>query len=90
MLFRSVHSWSGVGLLIGLGGSGLGLQGGGRCFGAVTGYMTAFAAEEAKVAVHLSLSLLLGQLAVFSEFGREVELIAVGRAGRWSSGVVGG
>ena len=52
--------------------------------------MTAFAAEEAKVAVHLLLLLLLGQLAIFSEFGREVRLIAVGRAGGWSSGVVGG
>ena len=52
--------------------------------------MTAFAAEEAKVAVHSSLSLLLGQLAVFSKFGREVGLIAVGRAGGWSSRVVGG
>ena len=52
--------------------------------------MTAFAAEEAKVVVHSSLSLLLGQLAVLSEFGREVGLVAVGRAGRWSSGVVGG
>ena len=51
--------------------------------------MTAFATEEAKVVVHLSLSLLLGQLAVLSEFGREVGLVAVGRAGGWSSGVVG-
>ena len=50
--------------------------------------MTAFAAEEAKVVVHSSLSLLLGQLAILSEFGREVGLVAVGRAGRWSSGVV--
>ena len=47
-----------------------------------------FAAEEAKVAVHLSLSLLLGQLAILSEFRREVELVAVGRAGGWSFGVV--
>ena len=45
------------------------------------GYVTTVAAEEAKVAVHLSLSLLLGQLAVFSEFRREVGLVAVGRAG---------
>ena len=67
---------------------GLGLRGGGHCFGAVTGYVTAFATEEAKVVVHLSLSLLLGQLAVLSEFGREVGFVAVGRAGRWSSGVV--
>ena len=52
--------------------------------------MTAFAAEEAKVVVHSSLSLLLGQLAVLSEFRREVGLVAVGRAGRWSSRVVGG
>ena len=43
--------------------------------------MTAFAAEEAKVAVHSTLSLLLGQLAVFSEFGREVGFIAVERVG---------
>ena len=59
-------------------------------FGAVTGYVTAFAAEEAKVVVHSSLSLLLGQLAILSKFGREVGLAAVGRAGGWSSGVVGG
>ena len=51
--------------------------------------MTTFAAEEAKVVVHSSLSLLLGQLAVLSEFGREVGLVAIGRAGGWSSGVVG-
>ena len=50
--------------------------------------MTAFAAEEAKVAAHLLLSLLLGQLAVLSEFRGEVGLVVVGRAGRWSSGVV--
>ena len=50
--------------------------------------MTAFAAEEAKVVVHSSLPLLLGQLAVLSEFGREVGFVAVGRAGGWSSGVV--
>ena len=50
--------------------------------------MTAFAAEEAKVVVHSLLLLLLGQLAVLSEFGREVRLVAVGRAGRWSSGVI--
>ena len=51
--------------------------------------MTSFATEEAKIAIHLSLSLLLGQLAVFSEFRREVGLVAVGRAGGWSTGVVG-
>ena len=50
--------------------------------------MTAFATEEAKVAVHSLLSLLLGQLAVLSEFRREVRLVAVGRADRGSSGVV--
>ena len=50
--------------------------------------MTAFAAEEAKVAIHSLLSLLLGQLAIFSEFRRKVGLVAVGRAGRWLSGVV--
>ena len=49
--------------------------------------MTAFAVEEAKVAVYLLLLLLLGQLAVFSEFRRKVGLVAVGRAGRWSSGL---
>ena len=53
------------------------------------GYMTTFAAEEAKVAVHLSLLLLLGQLAILSEFREEVGLVAVGRAGGWLSGVVG-
>ena len=52
------------------------------------GYVTAFAAEEAKVAVHSLLSLLLSQLAVLSKFGREVRLVAVGRAGGWSSRVV--
>ena len=52
--------------------------------------MTTFAAEEAKVAVHSSLSLLLSQLAILSEFRGEVGLVAVGRAGRWLSGVVGG
>ena len=52
--------------------------------------MTIFATEEAKVAIHWSLSLLLGQLAILSEFGREVRLVAVGRAGGWSSRVVGG
>ena len=52
------------------------------------GYMTAFAAEEAKVVVHSSLSLLLGQLAILSEFGGEVVLVAVQRAGGWSSRVV--
>ena len=51
--------------------------------------MTAFAAEEAKVVVHSSLSLLLGQLAVLSEFGREVGHVTIGRAGGWSSRVVG-
>ena len=35
------------------------------------------------------LSLLLGQLAILSKFGREVRLIA-GGAGRWLSRVVGG
>ena len=52
------------------------------------GYMTTFAAEEAKVVVHSSFSLLLGQLAVLSEFRGEVGLVAVGRAGGGSSGVV--
>ena len=52
------------------------------------GYVTAFAAEKANVAVHSSLSLLLCQLAVLSKFRGEVRLVAVGRAGRWSSGVV--
>ena len=52
------------------------------------GYMTTFATEEAKVAVHSSLSLLLGQLAILSKFRREVGLVAVERAGRWSSRVV--
>ena len=55
-----VHSRSGVRLLVGLGGSGLGLQGRGHGFPAVMGYMTAFAAKEAKFVVHSSLSLLLG------------------------------
>ena len=50
-------------------------------------YVSAFATEEANV-VHSSLSLLLGQLAILSEFGREVRLVAGGD--RWSSGVVGG
>ena len=50
--------------------------------------MTAFAAEEAKVVVHSSLLLLLGQLAVLFEFRGEVGLVAVGRAGRWLCGVV--
>ena len=54
------------------------------------GYVTAFAPEEAKVAVHSSLSLLLGQLAVLSEFRGEVGLVAVGRAHGWSSRVVVG
>ena len=52
------------------------------------GYVTAFAAEEAKVAVHSSLSLLLGQLAILSKFRGEVGLIAIGRADGGSSGVV--
>ena len=52
------------------------------------GYVTTFAAEEAKVAVHSSLLLLLGQLAILSKFRGEVGLVAVGRAGRWSSRVV--
>ena len=52
--------------------------------------MTAFAAEKAKVVVHLLLSLLLSQLAILSEFGREVRLVAVGRAGGQLSGVVVG
>ena len=43
--------------------------------------MTAFAAEEAKVAVHLLLLLLLGQLAILSKFRGEVGLVTVGRAG---------
>ena len=53
--------------------------------------MTAFTAKKAKFVVHSSLSLLLGQLAILSEFGGEVRFVAVGRAGgtgRWSSGVV--
>ena len=50
--------------------------------------MTTFATEEAKVVVHLSLSHLLGQLAVLSEFREEVRLVIVGRAGRGSSRVV--
>ena len=50
--------------------------------------VTTFATEEAKVSVHSSLLLLLGQLAILSEFRREVRLIAVGRAGGWLSGVV--
>ena len=90
-LFFWVHSQSGVGLLISLGGSGLGLQGRGRGFSAAMGYMTTFTAKEAKFVVHLSLSLLLGQLAVLSEFGGEVGFVAVGRAGGtsgWSSRVV--
>ena len=53
-------------------------------------YMTAFAAEGAKVAVHLSLSLLLGQLAILSKFGGEVGFVFVaGKADRQLSGVVG-
>ena len=59
-------------------------------FRTVMGYVTAFATEEAKVAVHSLLLLLLGQLAILSEFGREVGVVAVGRAGGWSSRVVGG
>ena len=54
------------------------------------GYVTTFAAQKAKVVVHSSLLLLLSQLAVLSEFRGEVRLVVVGRAGRWSSGVVGG
>ena len=54
------------------------------------GYVTTFAAEEANIAIHSSLLLLLVQLAVLSKFRREVGLVAVGRAGRWSSGVVWG
>ena len=87
--FFWVSSWSGVRLLVGFGGSGLGLQGRGCGFSAVMGYMTAFTAKKAKFVVHSSLALLLGELAVLSEFGGEVGL--VGRAGRtdgWSSGVV--
>ena len=88
-LFFWVRSRSGVGLLVGLGGSGLGLRGGGCGFPAVMGYMTTFAAKEAKVVVHSSLSLLLGEFAVLSEFGGEVGLVGrAGRIGRWSSGVV--
>ena len=49
--------------------------------------MTTFVAEEAKVAVHSSLSLLLGQLAVFLQLRRKVRLVAVGRAGGRLSGV---
>ena len=49
--------------------------------------MTTFAAEEAKVAVHSSLLLLLGQLAILSEFRGEVRLVAVGRAGGGAAGV---
>ena len=52
------------------------------------GYVTTFATEEAKVAVHSSFSLLLGQLAVLSEFRGEVRLVAVGRAGKGLSRVV--
>ena len=52
------------------------------------GYVTTFAAEEANVIVHLSLSLLLGQLAILSKFRGEVGLVAVRRAGGGLSGVV--
>ena len=52
------------------------------------GYVTTFSAEEAKVVVHSSLLLLLGQFAILSEFRREIGLVAVGRARGWSSGVV--
>ena len=50
--------------------------------------MTAFATEEAKVTVHSSLLLLLGQLAFLSKFGREVGVVSVGRASGWLSRVV--
>ena len=43
--------------------------------------MTTFATEEAKVVIHSSLLLWLGQLAILSEFRGEVRLVAVGRAG---------
>ena len=54
-------------------------------------YMTTFATEQAKVAVHSSLSFLLGQLAILSKFIREVGLVVVARgADRWLSRAVGG
>ena len=53
--------------------------------------MTTFATEEAKVAVHLSLLLLLSQFAILSKFGREVGLVVVaGGADKQLAGVVGG
>ena len=54
------------------------------------GYVTAFATEEAKVAVHSLLLLLLGQLAILCKFGGEVRFVAVGRASRLLSRVVQG
>ena len=54
------------------------------------GYMTTFAIEEAKVAIHSSLPLLLGWLAVLSEFRGEIGPVAIRRTGKWSSGVVQG
>ena len=51
--------------------------------------MSTFATEEAKAAVQSLLSLLLGQLAILIEFGREVGFVAGGTDGQ-SSGVVGG
>ena len=80
-LFFWVHSQSGIGLLVGLGGSGLGLRGRGCGFSAVMAYMTAFTAKKANFVVQLLLSLLLGQLAVLSEFEGEVGFVAVGRVG---------
>ena len=77
-----VHGQSSVGLLISLGSSGLGLQGREHGFGTVTGYMTTFATEEAEVAIHSLLSLLLSQLAILSKFRGEVRLVAVRRACR--------
>ena len=54
-------------------------------------YVTTFATEEAEVAVHLSLSFSLGQLAILSKFGREVGFVVVaGEAEGWLSRVVGG
>ena len=53
-------------------------------------YVTTFAAEEAKVAVHSSLSLLLGQLPIFSKFGREVGLVVAGGPDQKSSRAIGG
>ena len=51
-------------------------------------YVTIFATEEAEVAVHSLLLLLVGQLAIFSEFRGDIKLVAVGKAGGESSGVV--